>query len=148
MLLSLLGWHLKSVLCPNPCCTVNSSVNRAFFITAHCREGAIVSNFAWSENPRGGHVRHVVLRRRKTLEDAGVLEKIAVEIHPDPEAPAGTYPSVTFLGRGLMTNRPFKLAYEAAKAFIEILSKRTTRQGVRSNRWPRSKQIRVGQLIE
>ncbi|WP_259673658.1 hypothetical protein, partial [Jezberella montanilacus] len=32
------------------------SVNRAFFITAPCCQGAIVSNFAWSENPRAGHV--------------------------------------------------------------------------------------------
>jgi len=35
--------------------TIYSSVNLAFFITAPCCQGAIVSNFAWSENPRAGH---------------------------------------------------------------------------------------------
>jgi hypothetical protein len=33
-------------------------------------------------------VRHTVLRRRRTLEDAGLLEKVAVSIHPDPQQPA------------------------------------------------------------
>ena len=33
-----------------------SFVNRAFLITAPCRRGAIVSNFAWSENTRAGQL--------------------------------------------------------------------------------------------
>ncbi len=85
-------------------------------------QGVIKTNFFQRNNP---FVRHVVLRRRKTLEEAGLLEKIAVDVHPDPDAPPGTYPGVTFVGRGLMTNRPFELAYEAAEAFINILSQRT-----------------------
>jgi hypothetical protein len=85
-------------------------------------QSAIKTNFFQRSNP---FVRHDGLRRRKTLEDAGLLEKIAVDIHPDPEALSGTYPGVTFVGRGLMTNRPFELAYEAAEAFIDVLSKRT-----------------------
>ena len=32
-------------------------------------------------------VRHTVLRRRTTLEDAGLLERIGVRIYPDPDAP-------------------------------------------------------------
>ena len=85
-------------------------------------QSVVKTNFFQRNNP---FVRHVVLRRRKTLEDAGLLEKIAVDVHPDPDALPGTYPGVTFLGRGLMTNRPFELAYEAAEAFIDVLSKRT-----------------------
>ncbi|MCZ8320048.1 MAG: phospholipase D-like domain-containing protein [Novosphingobium sp.] len=85
-------------------------------------QSVVKTNFFQRNNP---FVRHVVLRRRKTLEEAGLLEKIAVDVHPDPEAPPGTYPGVTFVGRGLMTNRPFELAYEAAEAFIDVLSKRT-----------------------
>ncbi len=34
-------------------------------------------------NPLG---RHVVLRRRKTLEEAGMMDRIAVNIHPQPGA--------------------------------------------------------------
>jgi len=85
-------------------------------------QGVVKTNFFQRNNP---FVRHVVLRRRKTLEDAGLLEKIAVDVHPDPDASPGTYPGVTFVGRGLMTNRPFELAYEAAEAFINVLSQRT-----------------------
>jgi len=85
-------------------------------------QSAIKTNFFQRSNP---FVRHDGLRRRKTLEDAGLLEKIAVDIHPDPEALSGTYPGVTFVGRGLMTNRPFELAYEAAEAFIDVFSKHT-----------------------
>jgi superfamily II DNA or RNA helicase len=85
-------------------------------------QATVQTKFFQRNNP---FVRHVVLRRRKTLEDAGLLEKIAVDVHPDPIAPPGTYPGVTFVGRGLMTNRPFELAYEAAEAFIALLSQRT-----------------------
>lgn len=81
----------------------------------------VQTNFFQRNNP---FVRHVVLRRRKTLEDAGLLEKISVNVHPNPDTPPGTYPGVTFMGKGLMTNRPFELAYEAAEAFIEVLSQR------------------------
>ena len=33
-------------------------------------------------------VRHTVLRRRQTLEEAGLLEQVAVDIHPHPQHPA------------------------------------------------------------
>ena len=70
-------------------------------------------------------VRHVVLRRRKSLEDAGLLEKIAVSVHPQPNPLPGTYKGVQFDGIGLITTRPFELAYEAANGFVTELSKRT-----------------------
>jgi hypothetical protein len=55
-----------------------------------------------------------------------LLEKIAVNVHPNPDAPPGTYPGVTFLGKGIMTNRPFELAYEEAEPFLYCLDKYTT----------------------
>lgn len=74
-------------------------------------------------------VRHTVLRRRQTLEDAGLLERVGVEIHPDPGAPATTYAGVGFNGLGLRTNLPFDLAYKAAEQFTEALQKRTKAAG-------------------
>ena len=41
-------------------------------------------------------VRHTVLRRRETLEEAGLLERVAVEIHPDPQRAVSAYPGVAF----------------------------------------------------
>jgi superfamily II DNA or RNA helicase len=74
-------------------------------------------------------VRHTVLRRRRTLEDAGLLERVGVEIHPDPAAPPGTYRGVRFEDLGLVTNHPFDLAYRAAEGFTEALRKRSKAAG-------------------
>src|ERR1035441_1762783 len=74
-------------------------------------------------------LRHTVLRRRQTLEDAGLLERIGVDVHPNPETPAGAYSGVEFSGLGLLTNLPFDLAYQAAEAFTEALQKRTKAAG-------------------
>ena len=70
-------------------------------------------------------LRHTVLRRRKTLEDAGLLERIGVDIHPKPDAPITAYAGVGFIGLGLRTNHPFDLAYQAAEAFTSLLQQRT-----------------------
>jgi DNA-binding Lrp family transcriptional regulator len=74
-------------------------------------------------------VRHTVLRRRQTLEDAGLLERIGVNVHPNPEKPSGVYTGVEFSGLGLLTNLPFDLAYQAAEAFTAALQKRTKAAG-------------------
>ena len=74
-------------------------------------------------------VRHTVLRRRQTLEEAGLLERIAVDIHPSPNAPATAYPGVGFIDIGLMTNHPFDLAYQAAEAYTAALQERTRAAG-------------------
>lgn len=74
-------------------------------------------------------VRHTVLRRRQTLEEAGLLERVAVEVHPGPDAPSTTYPGVHFDGLGLLTNHPFDLAYQAAVDFTAALMKRTKAAG-------------------
>ena len=87
---------------------------------------ALEPGFLREHNPI---VRHTVLRRRRTLEEAGLLERIGVEIHPDPHAPPGTYRGVAFEGLGLVTNHPFDLAYQAAERFTEVLRKRSKAAG-------------------
>lgn len=74
-------------------------------------------------------LRHTVLRRRDVLEDMGLLERVSVDVHPDPKAPLGAYPCLTLDGLGLMTNHPFNLAYEAAEEFTALLSQRTKAAG-------------------
>lgn len=91
---------------------------------------ALEPGFLQAHNPV---VRHTVLRRRQTLEAAGLLERIGVVIHPDPEAPATAYAGiggdVGFVGLGLRTNHPFNLAYEAALAFTSALKQRSRAGG-------------------
>jgi len=87
---------------------------------------ALEPGFLRENNP---FIRHTVLRRRQTLEDAGLLEKVGVNIHPNPDAPVTAYPGIGFNGLGLMTNLPFDLAYQAAESFIIALQKRTKAAG-------------------
>jgi superfamily II DNA or RNA helicase len=87
---------------------------------------ALAPGFLREHNPI---VRHTVLRRRRTLEEAGLLERVGVEVHPDPDAPPGTYRGVGFEGLGLVTNHPFDLAYRAAEEFTEVLRKRSKAAG-------------------
>jgi hypothetical protein len=87
---------------------------------------ALAPEFLREHNPI---VRHTVLRRRQTLEEAGLLEKVGVDIHPDPYAPATAYTGVGFDNLGLLTNLPFDLAYQAAEAFTAALQKRTRAAG-------------------
>jgi ERCC4-related helicase len=63
------------------------------------------------------------------LEDAGLLEKVGVNIHPNPDLPADAYAGVGFNGLGLLTNLPFDLAYQAAESFTKALQKRTKAAG-------------------
>lgn len=74
-------------------------------------------------------VRHTVLRRRRTLEEQGLLERVGVEVHPIPDAPPGSYGGVHFEGLGLVTNHPFDLAYRAAEDFTAALRRRTKAAG-------------------
>jgi hypothetical protein len=73
-------------------------------------------------------LRHIVLRRRQTLEEAGLLERVAVDVHPLPEE-VRNYGPVRFDGIGLLTNHPFDLAYRAADDFTTALQKRTKAAG-------------------
>lgn len=85
---------------------------------------ALAPGFLREHNPI---VRHTVLRRRATLEDAGLLERVGVSIHPDPDARQDAYRGVGFEKLGLLTNHPFDLAYQAAEAFTETLKKNGSR---------------------
>lgn len=87
---------------------------------------ALAPGFLREHNPI---VRHTVLRRRQTLESAGLLERVGVDIHPDPDTSAAAYAGVGFSGLGLLTNLPFDLAYQAAEAFTAALKKRTKAAG-------------------
>ena len=78
-------------------------------------------------------LRHTVLRRRDVLEDMGLLERVEVDVHPDPKAPIGAYPGLTLDGNGLMTNLPFNLAYQAAEEFTSLLGQRTKAAGFMKN---------------
>ena len=68
-------------------------------------------------------------RRRRTLEDAGLLERVGVDVHPDPNAAPDTYRGVNFEGLGLVTNHPFDVAYRAAEAFADALRDRSRGAG-------------------
>ncbi len=69
-------------------------------------------------------VRHTVLRKRSTLEDLGLLDRIAVDIWPrEGERPA------MFEGLGLLTSAEFDGAYHAAHEFTSALRKRVKSAG-------------------
>ncbi|MFC1824497.1 phospholipase D-like domain-containing anti-phage protein [Thermodesulfobacteriota bacterium] len=104
--------------------------NRGFgslgFLEQQAVGQALAPGFLLEHNPV---VRHTVLRRRKTLEEVGLLEKVGVDIHPDLDASPTAYSGVGFSGLGLLTNHPFDLAYKAAEAFTAELKKRTKASG-------------------
>jgi superfamily II DNA or RNA helicase len=87
---------------------------------------ALAPGFLRVHNPV---VRHTVLRRRQTLEKAGLLERVGVDVYPDPEESRSAYAGIGFSGLGLLTNLPFDLAYHAAEAFTEALKNRTKASG-------------------
>jgi len=67
-------------------------------------------------------LRHVVLRKRKQLEDQGLLERIGVNTHPLLKN-SEQYQH-RFLGLGIGTNTPFEVAYKKAEEFSELLQSR------------------------
>lgn len=72
-------------------------------------------------------LRHTVLRKRKQLEDDGLLEKVGVNTHPVTRNLA-QYQS-RFVGLGIPTNTPFQVAYEKAEEFCKLLQARTKAGG-------------------
>lgn len=69
-------------------------------------------------------LRHTVLRKRATLEELGLLDKIAVDIWPSE----GEQLSM-FDGLGLLTSPEFDEAYQAAQDFTDALRQRTRSAG-------------------
>ena len=89
------------------------------------------SPFFQRENP---FVRHVVLRKRSTLEDAGLLKKIAVDLHPDSglsREPQAFH--ALFEGKALRTSDNFREAYAAARDFGKALGRRGRGGGFMKN---------------
>ena len=68
--------------------------------------------------------RHVVLRRRKTLEDAGLMDKIAVNIHPNEHTPAGHFES-----KAIQTDDTYAAAYEQVEKFTAAMKERDKKPG-------------------
>jgi len=72
-------------------------------------------------------IRHTVLRKRKQLEDEGLLEKVGVNAHPLLNK--GHLYQSRFMGLGIPTNTPFEVAYEKAEKFSKLLQSRTKAGG-------------------
>ncbi len=80
------------------------------------------ATFFQRENPL---VRHIVLRKRAALEDAGLLTRIGVDIHPDRNLSREPQRfDALFEGKALRTSEDFREAYEHARHFGRLLSKR------------------------
>jgi hypothetical protein len=79
------------------------------------------ASFFQRENP---FVRHVVLRRRATLEERGLLDKIAVNVHPAEGLVTDPHRfNALCQGLALRTTPDFDRAYEQAREFGRVLSK-------------------------
>jgi superfamily II DNA or RNA helicase len=73
--------------------------------------------------------RHVVLRRRKALEDAGLMKRIGVEMWPNSRDPNLQF----FEGQAVKTSGDFDLAYEAVEKFTSALGQRVKSAGFMKN---------------
>lgn len=83
------------------------------------------------ENPL---VRHVVLRKRQQLEDANLLARVGVDVHPEREqATEQRAFDVLFEGKALRTSEDFRQAYGEALAFGKALAKRGKGSGFMKN---------------
>ena len=71
-------------------------------------------------------VRHVVLRKRATLEDAGLIPRIPVDIHPLPDQDRPSF----FDGLGVRTSAAFDDAYQSAEKFTVAFGKRQKSAGL------------------
>jgi len=69
-------------------------------------------------------LRHTVLRKRATLEERGLLPRIAVDVHPERDG-AESF----FTGLGLQTSPAIDGAYAAALEFTQLLARRTRSAG-------------------
>ncbi|WP_263227047.1 phospholipase D-like domain-containing anti-phage protein [Pseudomonas alabamensis] len=89
------------------------------------------ASFFQRENP---FVRHVVLRKRTTLEKEGLLKAIGVDVHPD----AGLVKDVhrfnaLFEGLALRASEDFREAYNQARSFGKALARSGRGSGFMKN---------------
>ena len=83
------------------------------------------------ENPL---VRHVVLRKRQQLEDAGLLARVGVDVHPERgQVSEQRAFDALFEGKALRTSEDFRQAYGEARAFGQALAKRGKGSGFMKN---------------
>ena len=89
------------------------------------------ATFFQRENP---FVRHIVLRRRSTLEESNLLAKIGVNIHPDRDLSKFVHLfNALFEGKALRTSEDFREAYAEARQFGKVLAKRGKGGGFMKN---------------
>jgi hypothetical protein len=83
------------------------------------------------ENPV---VRHVVLRKRRQLEDAQLLTRVGVDLHPDRSRVAEPHAfDALFEGRALRTSTEFRAAYDQVRRFGRTLAQRGQGTGLLKN---------------
>ncbi len=89
------------------------------------------ATFFQRENP---FIRHIVLRKRADLEDAGLLPRIGVDLHPDRQyiRDIQRFDSL-FEGKALRTNDDFREAYQEARVFGQALSRKGKGSGFMKN---------------
>ena len=89
------------------------------------------ASFFQRENPL---VRHVVLRKRATLEDRKLLERIAVNVHPAADLTKQPQRfTVLFQDLALRTTPAFDHAHEQAREFGTVLTQRGHGTGFMKN---------------
>ena len=89
------------------------------------------ATFFQRENPL---IRYIVLRKRADLEDAGLLPRIGVDLHPDRQFVRDIQRfDALFKGNALRTNDDFREAYREARAFGKALSRRGKGSGFMKN---------------
>ncbi len=78
------------------------------------------ATFFQRENPL---VRHVVLRKRVSLEDAGLLARVGVNLHPSRDLVQEPHAfDAMFEAKALRTSEDFREAYREARAFGKALA--------------------------
>lgn len=93
--------------------------------------GIAGANFFQRENP---FIRHVVLRKRVTLEEANLLPKIGVDLHPDQGLSKELHRfNSLFEGKALRTSEDFREAYAEARNFSKALSRSGRGSGFMKN---------------
>ncbi len=112
------------------------SINPIDFYAAHRFDDLdfLIKDLWLSECLTGGFfktynpvLRHVVLRKRKELEKAGLLEPVGVHIHPTKDQQSKY--QYRFAELGILTNTPFEVAYQKADEFCALLHKRSPSAG-------------------
>ncbi len=89
------------------------------------------ASFFQRENP---FVRHIVLRKRVTLEDANLLPRIGVHVHPDRQLAKEEHKfGSLFTGKALITSEEFRQAYTEARHFGKALAQNGKGSGFMKN---------------